>query len=64
MFGMPHDPLIDYGWENLLLIISLMLFTIIVVLLGYLTRKLENAVFFTIIVSVSVFFVFFATYVF
>ncbi len=64
MAEITQDTLIDYGWENLLLIVSLILFISAICFVGFLSRKVENAIFFTLISSASVIFAFFVTYVF
>ena len=55
MFASGEDSLIAYGWENLLQILSIMLFLSIVGIVGFLSRKLENALLFTIICSLVIF---------
>ena len=55
MFATGDDSLIAYGWENLLQVLSMMLFLSIVFIVGFLSRKLENALIFTISCSVVIF---------
>lgn len=55
MFASGDDSLIAYGWENLLQILSIMLFLSVVGIVGFLSRKLENALLFTIICSLVIF---------
>jgi hypothetical protein len=43
--------LIDYSWENLAFIFSLILFLSLVLTVGFVTRNLENAIVFTILAS-------------
>ncbi|HEY9673598.1 MAG TPA: hypothetical protein V6D11_19300 [Waterburya sp.] len=43
--------LIDYSWENLAFILSLILFLSLVLTVGFVTRNLENAIVFTILAS-------------
>lgn len=59
-----QDVLIDYGWENLLITVSFILFISAVCFVGFLSRKVENAIFFTAISTGSIIFAFFATYIF
>ena len=46
-----EDSLIDYSWENLAFIFSLILFLCLVLTVGFVTRNLENAIVFTILAS-------------
>ena len=43
--------LIDYRWENLALVFSLILFLCLVLTVGFVTRNFENAIVFTILAS-------------
>ncbi len=54
MFEAPEDSLIAYEWANLALIASFMLFMGVIAMVGFLSRKLEDAIFFTIVCSASV----------
>jgi len=57
----PQDSLIDYQWESTLQIFSMMLFLSLVMLLGFISRDLENALFFTMTTSGVIFFLFMIT---
>lgn len=59
---MPQDPLIDYNLENFLLLFSILLFTIVILIFGFISRDLENAIFFTIVASACIILVFLVTY--
>ena len=61
MLGMTEDPLIAYNLRNLALIFSWVVFISIVTLIGFLSSKLENAMFFTVIGTASIVFVYLAT---
>ena len=61
MLGMAEDPLIAYNLGNLAFIFSWVIFMSIVMLIGLLSSKLENAIFFTVICTGSIVFVYFAT---
>ena len=54
MFEALEDPLIAYNWQNFTFIASFVLFMSIVAMIGFLSRNLENAVFFTVVCSVSI----------
>jgi len=56
-----EDSLIAYEWESTLQIFSMMLFLNLVILLGFLSRDLENALFFTMTTSGVIFFLFMIT---
>ncbi len=62
VLGILQDPLIDYKLENVLLFISFLLFMAILLVIGYLSRDLESAIFFTFIASGSIIVVFLFTY--
>ena len=49
-----EDPLIAYNWQNFTFIASFVLFISIVAMIGFLSRNLENAVFFTVVSSISI----------
>jgi hypothetical protein len=57
----PQDSLIAYEWESTLRIFSMILFLSLVLLLGFLSRELENALFFTMTTSGVIFFLFMIT---
>lgn len=50
-----EDLLIDYGWENLVFILSGLLFVGIVLVAGFVSRNLENALVFTTLATVPLF---------
>ncbi len=53
------DSLIDYQGETLALILSVVLILGIVIMIGYVSRNLENAITFTIISMAPLFFLYF-----
>lgn len=55
MLGVAEDPLIAYGWGNLAIALSAVLFLGVVLTLGYLSRKLEDALTFTFVFAAPVF---------
>ena len=57
----PSDPLIAHNWQNLVQLLSLLLFGSTVFLLGFLCRKLERALFFTLLTSSVIFLLFIIT---
>jgi hypothetical protein len=58
----PEDTLIAYGWENLSLVFSFLLFMGLVLTIGILSRELENAITFTLVFTAPVFFVYMLAY--
>lgn len=61
MSGTLEASLIAYEWGSLVEILSMMLFLNLVVLLGFISRNLENALFFTMTTSAIIFFLFIVT---
>ena len=55
MLGVAEAPLIAYGWANLGLVLSAVLFLGVVLTIGYLSRKLEDALTFTFVFAAPVF---------
>ena len=55
------NPLIAHNWQNLVQVLSLLLFGSTVFLLGFLCRKLERALFFTLLTSSVIFLLFVIT---
>ncbi len=58
---MGEDPLIDYKWGNVMPCFSIMVFVCIAIMVGVLVQKLEDALFFTIVISGVLLFLFIAT---
>lgn len=58
MLGMIEDPLIAYEWENLAFTFSFILFSGTAILTGFLSRNLENAIFYTAVCTTSIFLIY------
>jgi hypothetical protein len=52
---MDETSLIAYNWENLIIALSFVLFMGIVLTIGYLSRNIEDAVAFMLIITAPVF---------
>lgn len=54
MLGMIEDPLIAYEWENLAFTFSFILFSGMAVLTGFLSRNIEDSIFYTAVCTASI----------
>ncbi len=58
MLEVPENSLIAYGWGNLAIALSFVLFLGIVLTIGFFSRRLEIALTFTFVFAAPVFFVY------